>query len=80
MQAIAHMIEIDCLKVVAVIAPQIRDIDGCNVLWSITTLLNKEAVEVIQKAISLVIRKRGNELVSMFYNSVNDYVSVSNSI
>ena len=76
LQAISHMIEIDCVKVIAVISPQVRDINGCNVMWSISTLFSQEAVEIIQKAISMVIRKRGNEMVSMFYNSVNDYVSV----
>ena len=76
LQAISHMIEIDCLKVIAVISPQVRDIHGCNVMWSISALANQEAVEVSQKAVSLVIRKRGNEMVSMYYNSMNDYVSV----
>lgn len=74
--AISHMIEIDCLKVIAVISPHVRDIHGCNVMWSIATFANQEAVEIIQKAISLVIRKRGNEMVAMYYNSLNDYVSV----
>ena len=46
------------------------------VLWSITTLANKEAIEVMQKGITVVIRKRGTEALLLFYNSMNDYVSV----
>ena len=45
-------------------------------LWSITTLSNKEAVEVMQKGISFVIRKKGTEALLLFYNSMNDYVGV----
>ena len=70
------MIEIDCVKMMALITPLVRDVEGCAVLWSITTLANKEAIELIQKGLTVVIRKRGTEALLLCYNSMNDYVSV----
>ena len=70
------MLQIDPVKMTAIVTPMVCDSEGCNVLWSITTLSKKEAVEVMQKGISFVIRKKGTEALLLFYNSMNDYVGV----
>ena len=70
------MLQIDPVKMTAIVTPMVCDSEGCNVLWSITTLSNKEAVEVMQTGISFVIRKKGTEALLLFYNSMNDYVGV----
>ena len=76
LKSVAQMIQIDPVKVVGVVTPMVCDSEGCNVLWSITTLSNKEAVEVMQRGISFVIRRKGVEALLLFYNSMNDYVGV----
>ena len=76
LSSVSEMIEIDCVKMMTLVTPLVRDAEGCAVLWSITTLANKEAIEVMQKGITVVIRKRGTEALLLFYNSMNDYVSV----
>ena len=68
------MLQIDPVKMTAIVTPMVCDSEGCNVLWSITTLSNKEAVEVMQKGISFVIRKKGTEARVILYNSMNYFV------
>ena len=76
LHSVSEMIEIDCVKMMSLVTPLVRDAEGCAVLWSITVLANKEAIEVMQKGITLIIRKRGIDALLLFYNSMNDYVSV----
>lgn len=70
------MLFIDCIQILPVVAPLIRDEEGCAVFWCLPVLSRKEPVEILQKAIHSVIRKRGVDALLIFYNSMNDSISV----
>ena len=77
LKSVSQMLQMDPVKTASIVTPMVCDSEGCNVLWSIATLSNKEAVEVMQRGISFVIRKMGTEALLLFYNSLNDYVGVA---
>ena len=70
------MLLIDSLQVLPIVAPLVRDDEGCAVLWTFPILIRKDTVEILQKAIYSVIKKKGVEAILLFYNSMNDYLPV----
>lgn len=70
------MLLIDSVQVLPIIAPLVRDDEGCAVLWTFPILIRKDTVEILQKAIYSVIKKKGVEAILLFYNSMNDYLPV----
>ena len=76
LQRVSSMLLIDSLQVLPIVAPLVRDDEGCAVLWTFPILIRKDTVEILQKAIYSVIKKKGVEAILLFYNSMNDYLPV----
>lgn len=74
------MLKIDCIQTLPIVAPLIRDGEGCSVMWCLSVLNNDQAIGILQKAILGLIKKQGVDALLLFYNSMNDYVSVFNEL
>ena len=72
----AAMFAIDPVRMLTTFVPFIQDSEACNILWCEQVLTNKEAVSIIQQGIQFAVKKWGVDAISMYFNSLNDCVSV----
>lgn len=80
LRCVPVMLKIDCIQTLPIVAPLIRDGEGCSVMWCLSVLNNDQAIGILQKAILGLIKKQGVDALLLFYNSMNDYVSVCNEL
>ena len=68
------MFQIDPIKTLPTLVPLAQDDEACACLW--TPSASKECVEILSKSVDYSIRKRGVGVLSVLFNSLNDFVSV----
>ena len=73
------MLSIDPARMTGAFFPMIQDSEGCDVMWCEPVLTNEQAVSVVQQGLPLIIKKHGVSIITIFFNSLNDSVSVFDS-
>ena len=73
------MLSIDPARMTGAFFPMIQDSEGCDVMWCEPVLTNEQAVAVVQQGLPMIIKKHGVSIITTFFNSLNDSISVSRS-
>lgn len=76
LRSVSAMLQINSIQTLPIAAPLVRDEEGCRVFWTRSILNNQAAVEILQKAVYSVISKGGLETLLLYYNSLNESISV----
>ena len=71
------MLSIDPARMTGAFFPMIQDSESCDVMWCESVLTNEQAVSIMEQEIPHIIKKQGVSIITTFFNSLNDSVSVS---
>ena len=70
------MFRIDPKETLPFLASLARDMEACSHLWTPSILASKDSVDTLKTSIARVLQRYGADMVLVYYNSLNDYVSV----
>ena len=76
LHCVSAMLQINCIQILPITAHLVRDEESCGIFWSLSVLSCKPAVEILQNVLHTVLSKQGTEALLVYYNSMNDTISV----
>ena len=75
-RSVSAMFRIDPNETLPFLASLARDMEACSHLWTPSILASNESVDTLKTSITRVLHQYGADMALVYYNSLNDYVSV----